>query len=182
MAGLRYDSVADMPEGMRRQVAAKLVAGSEKGTAVAGTKETVPGRLAKNLPKSKYGNVKTEVAGITFDSRKEARRYQQLMAAIALGVISDLRLQVDFTLREAYTTPEGKRETAIRYKADFTYKVVSAGYDKTAVLGWEDVEYWRSLAPGTLVVEDVKSKATRTKTYIMKKKLMADKGYIIREV
>ena len=33
-----------------------------------------------------------------------------------------------------------------------------------------------------LVIEDVKSKGTKTKEYEIKKKLMADKGYIILEV
>lgn len=40
----------------------------------------------------------------------------------------------------------------------------------------------RSLWPGALVIEDTKSQGTRTKEYQIKRKLMADKGYIIREV
>lgn len=33
-----------------------------------------------------------------------------------------------------------------------------------------------------MVVEDVKSRPTKTKVYAMKRKLMADRGYSIREV
>lgn len=109
---------------------------------------------------SKYGNVKTEVGGIRFDSNKEASRFQELSLKQELGVITDLRLQVDFTLQEAYMTPEGERIAAIRYRADFTY--------------WED---------GKFVVEDVKSPATRTNpVYRQKYRLMADRGYHITEI
>ena len=172
MAGLRFESLADMPEGMRKIAAGKLLEGAEKPLPVAGT-------LGKT---SKYHNVKTEAKGIVFDSQKEARRYEYLCMAQKLGVIRDLRLQVDFTLQEAYTTAEGLRIHAIRYKADFTYRTASAGYDRMELLDREDLEYWRGLCPGALVVEDVKSRATRTGKYMMKKKMMADKGYIIREV
>lgn len=170
MGGLRYESLADMPEGMRAKVAGRLL--PPKAPPVAG-----------DIPKeSKYHNTKVAANGISFDSKKEARRYQQLMAAQQAGAITDLRLQVDFTLQEAYTTPDGERIRAIRYRADFTYKVCCAGLHLLPVLGCEDIEYWRSLPPGSPVVEDVKSRATKTKDYILKKKMMADKGHIIREV
>lgn len=172
MVVLRIESLADLPEQMRKQVMAKIMEGSEKPLSVAGATEKA----------SKYHNVKTEVNGIRFDSKKEARRYAALLESQRVGAISDLRLQVDFTLQEAYTTVEGQRIQAIRYRADFTYKTQSAGYDLPPHLGYEDIEYWRSLWPGALVVEDVKSRATKTGEYMMKKKMMADRGYIIREV
>lgn len=172
MGGLRFDSLADMPEGMRRLAAEKIVTEAVKAAPVAAATVSAP----------KYHNIPTEINGIKFDSRKEARRYRHLLTAQEMGVIRDLRLQVDFTLQEAYTTAEGERIRAIRYKADFTYKVQSAGYGYEAELGSEDIEYWRSLYPGELVVEDVKSRGTRTKEYQIKRKLMADRGYEIREV
>ena len=46
----------------------------------------------------------------------------------------------------------------------------------------EDMEYWRRVGAGATVIEDVKSAGTRTRVYINKKKLMAEKGYSIREV
>lgn len=176
--GLRYDSLADMPPKMREQIAGKLVdqIQAKRAVSVAGIQEE------PSVSGNKYRNKKTVVDGISFDSRKEARRFCQLKLAQELGVIEDLRLQVDFTLIEAYTDAKGERHQALRYKADFTYKVRSAGYDHMAKLGYEDVEYWRSLWPGALVIEDVKSAGTKTRVYINKKKMMADMGYQIREV
>ena len=110
--------------------------------------------------KSKYGNQMTETNGIKFDSKKEARRYMELRQLETMGKISDLKLQHTFTLQEAFTTENGDRIQAIKYIADFTY-----------------------MEDGRLVVEDVKSPATRSNpVYRMKNKLMAEKGYIIREV
>lgn len=180
--GLRYPSVAAMPEGMRRLAADKLVSGVVTRPPVAGDPEPESNLLPKQANTAKYHNVKTEVNGIKFDSKKEARRYLQLMAAMDAGVISDLRLQVEFTLVEAFTKPDGERVKALRYKADFTYKIKSAGYDAAPAVSWEDVEYWRGLWPGAMVIEDVKSKGTRTRVYINKLKMMANKGYTIREV
>jgi hypothetical protein len=42
--------------------------------------------------------------------------------------------------------------------------------------------YWRNIGKGQLVIEDVKTKGTRTRVYINKMKMMADEGYAIREV
>lgn len=181
MGGLRYESMADMPPGLREKFAAQQVAGEVLAKPVpavpmAGTAEK----------KSKYHNVKVVVNGICFASKKEARRYLQLMDAAREGVISDLRLQQDFTLQEAYTTPEGKRIRAIRYQADFTYKIEWAGYNVPTSISFDDLEYWRQAVlwygHGTMVVEDTKSRPTKTPQYMMKYKMMADKGYIIREV
>ena len=110
--------------------------------------------------KSKYGNRKAEANGIKFDSKKEARRYMELRQLETMGKISDLKLQHTFTLQEAFTTEEGKRVEAIRYIADFTYT--------------ED---------GKFVVEDVKSPATRSNpVYRVKNRMMAERGYTIREI
>lgn len=116
---------------------------------------------------------------VKFDSRKEARRYDVLMERLARGEIRNLRLQADFTLQEAFTDAEGVRTNAIRYRADFTYEErrIPAGpsyktdYNATAAEEWP------------LVVEDVKSRGTRTEKYKIKRKMMKDKYRIdIREV
>lgn len=125
---------------------------------------------SKESLRSKFGNEKTQLAHLHFDSKKEARRFQELYAMLQAGEIIDLRLQQDFTLQEAFTDPDGRRICAIRYRADFTYKERN---DREYAGGgnWEPV------------VEDVKSRPTRTKEYVMKKKLMKDKlGIEIREV
>lgn len=129
----------------------------------------------KAARESKYHNQKDERAAgsgasVRFDSRKEARRYDELMAMLQAGKIRDLKLQQQFTLQEAYTTTEGVRVRAIRYQADFTYQ-------KPQFVDRDGEWIWG------LVVEDVKSRATKTRAYAMKKKLMQERFNIeIREV
>lgn len=105
------------------------------------------------------------------------------MAALEkAGQIRDLRLQVDFTLQEAYTDTEGRRVRAIRYRADFTYKAPPAkrwAIHEDDPVGWSE----KLGLPWDLVVEDVKSRATRTKEYLLKRKTLKDKlGIDITEV
>ena len=116
----------------------------------------------KQEKQRKYHNQPCEVDGVKFDSQKEARRYRELMALLRAGKIRDLKLQPQFTLQESYKTPEGKRVQAIRYVADFSYFDCDLGKD---------------------VVEDVKSRATKTRVYEMKRKLLLERfGIEIREV
>lgn len=131
---------------------------------------------------AKYRNQKTTRAAesgtvLHFDSQKEARRYDCLILREQAGQIRDLRLQVDFTLQEAYTDISGTRVRAIRYKADFTYYRPREGGSHAAY--WADSQG----GPWALVVEDVKSKPTRTKEYIIKRKMLKDRqGIDIVEV
>lgn len=107
---------------------------------------------------SKYHNKKTEVDGITFDSKAEAERYQELLFMEQNGKISDLHLQQEFTLEEGYKLPNGKKVAPIRYKADFTY------YDEG----------------NNYIIEDVKG--METPIYKMKKNMMARQGHHITEI
>ena len=113
-----------------------------------------------NGRKSKYGANKAEIDGITFDSRKEARRYKELKLLEQAGEITDLKLQVKFVLIPAQREPDtvGKRGGRIKgkllerecsYVADFVYTDNSTGEQ---------------------VVED--TKGMRTTEYIIKRKLM----------
>ena len=107
---------------------------------------------------SKYGNRKTELDGITFDSAKEARRYAELKLLQRAGKISCLGRQVPYVLIPAQKRDGKVAERAVRYVADFVY-------DEN----------------GETVVEDVKG--TRTKEYVIKRKLMLwEYGIRIREV
>ena len=102
------------------------------------------------------------VKQITFDSVKEARRFGELELMKNTGKIRDLRLQVNFTLQEGFTTAAGERIRPIVYRADFVYQEPSP-------TGWRTI------------VEDVKG--VRTKEYSMKRKMMLEKfGVDIREV
>lgn len=150
MSGLRFESMADMPPRMR-ELYAKQAASAE------GAQQT-----AKSAAKTqqKYKNKKAERGVVRFDSQKEARRYDELMVMLRAEIITDLRLQPQFTLQESYLTEDGQRIRAIRYTADFSYRF-----------------------GGKLVVEDVKSKPTRTKEYLRNKKMMRSKyGIDIQEV
>ena len=119
-------------------------------------------RTIQRSQRNKYGNLKCKIDGYTFDSQKEGRRYAELKILMREGIISDLELQKEFELQPAFTDCEGNKVRAIRYKADFTYT---------------DNE------TGKTIVEDVKSEATRKDAvYKIKKKMMAYKGIIIREV
>lgn len=105
----------------------------------------VIGKSEDKEKKNKYGNKKIVWEGVTFDSKKEFLRYQDLLLAQKMGIISELQRQVVFEL-----IPKQKGQRACKYIADHVY--------------WQD---------GVKIVEDVKSKATRKlSTYIMKKKLM----------
>lgn len=98
---------------------------------------------------SKYNSRKTTVDGITFDSKKEARRYLVLKKMEQDGEIKNLRLQVPVELVPSFEIViDGKKRKRrpITYVADFVY--------------YRDDEK---------VIEDVKG--LRTPVYNIKKKL-----------
>lgn len=98
---------------------------------------------------SKYHAQKTEVDGITFPSKHEARRYIELKYMERAGLISGLQLQRRFTLLGAQKDETGKViERPLTYVADFVYKDQS----------------------GRTIVED--AKGFRTDVFRIKKKLM----------
>ena len=68
----------------------------------------------------KYGNKKTVVDGITFDSAKEARRWQELKLLEKAGEIFNLERQVPFELAPSVVLG-GRRKPALRYVLDFKY-------------------------------------------------------------
>lgn len=108
--------------------------------------------------KNKYRNTKVRTQeGYTFDSRKEYFRYLELVQMQVDGEITDLRCQVKYELipSQKLDNPvwEGdhyrRTEQAVTYTADFVY-----------------------VKDGKTVVEDTKSKATRTQQYVIRRKLM----------
>lgn len=71
---------------------------------------------------TKYGAKKTIVNGITFASKLEAERYQQLMLLEKAGEISALVLQPEFQILRGWVHPEtGERIKSRFYVADFVY-------------------------------------------------------------
>lgn len=115
---------------------------------------------------NKYHNRKTITSdGIVHDSQKEANRWCELKLLERAGKITDLKRQVEYELiPDQYETYEryGKNGNKLKdgiklierrcvYMADFVYT---------------------DLATGQTVVEDTKSVATKTKEYIIKRKLL----------
>lgn len=98
----------------------------------------------KKKKRPKYGNHKTTVDGLIFDSKREAKRWGELNILLKGGMITNLKRQVPFNL-------DVKGRSVGTYYADFTYHD-----DK-----------------GFYVVEDVKSIITRKDpVYRLKKRLM----------
>ena len=120
---------------------------------------------------SKYGNRKIVMEGIVFDSKKEARRYNELLLLEKAGEIGALKRQVKYLLIPAQREPDiigprgGKKqgkliEKECSYIADFVY------YDRNKM---------------EVIVEDVKG--FRTADYKIKRKLMLWRhGIRIKEV
>lgn len=108
--------------------------------------------------RAKYHNRKITRDGVTFDSRKEYRRYEELLLLQQAGEIANLKRQVKFVLIPTQREPSqiGSRggvkkgrllEHECSYIADFVYT-----------------------ENGKTVVED--TKGMKTKDYIIKRKLM----------
>ncbi len=70
------------------------------------------------MARSKYGNRKTVVDNITFDSAAEAKYYVQLKWLKQAKQIKEFKLQPKFLLQEAFKK-NGKTFRKIEYKADF---------------------------------------------------------------
>lgn len=94
---------------------------------------------------SKYKAVKTIVDGKKFDSKKEAKRYQELKLLEQSNEIKELELQVPFILID-----KSEYGRVIKYIADFVY-----------------------IRDGKQVVEDCKG--FRTDVYRLKKRLFEEK-------
>lgn len=124
------------------------------------------------MKRNKYQAIKTTVNGIEFDSRKEGRRYQDLLLLQRAGVIQKLERQVKFVLIPA------QYETTIRYgKKGQRLKDGQKLLEKECSY-YADFVYEEN---GKKIVED--TKGVRTSDYIIKRKLMLQvHGIRIREV
>lgn len=112
---------------------------------------------------SKYKNKKVTIDGETFDSKREAQRWCELIMLQRAGEVTFLQRQVKYVLippqhetyerygKKGQRLKDGQRtlEKECTYIADFQY---------------------HDAKTGNLVVED--TKGVRTKDYIIKRKLM----------
>lgn len=119
----------------------------------------VPSRRRVN----KYGAQPVVVNGQAYRSKRELKRHAELQMLERAGLIAELRREVPFELLGRQQRDDGGVEQPVTYVADYVYRDRERG--------------------GCLVVEDVKSKATRTRDYIIKRKLMLrEHGITIREI
>jgi len=117
-----------------------------------------------NWSRSKYKAVKTTIDGITFDSKKEAKRYTELKLLEKSGMITHLELQPTYDI-----TINGAK--ICKYKADFRYFTVRQENNE---------QYYNSKGEWQTptmtgdkegqIVEDVKG--FKTPIYRLKKKLV----------
>lgn len=94
---------------------AQVERGARLGSAA--QKQVVEKVLAQKT--GKYHNRKTVRHGITFDSKHEADRYDELRLLLKAGKIHDLKLQQTYKLVGAQRTPTGAAVRAVTYIADF---------------------------------------------------------------
>jgi len=101
--------------------------------------------------RSKHGNVRVRIDNINFDSKVEAKRYNQLRLLQQCGVITDLQCQVSFELAPAvHLHGRHRMSPPLRYLADFVYR-----------------------QDGKQIVEDVKGAEKVTEGFRIKRHLMA---------
>lgn len=119
-------------------------------------------RLVRAQNKNKYNARKTTVCRHTFDSRREAEIYLDLLSRKQAGEIVRIGFQPSYTLLAAFKDNQGNRQKAITYTADF----------------------FVAYADGRNEVIEVKG--VRTRDYLLRKKMflhmMRETDIIFREV
>ncbi len=177
---MRYDSLEDMPPALRKRVEEQLArerTAAQSKTASAASEKSAEafrqisrdmGAWQKKKPKRKYNNKPTERLlpngeCIKFGSKTEAAYYDELVLREKLGQVRKIRLQVEYLLKPAYTDGEtGERILRIAYYADFVF---------------EEQREDGSWATRIVDTKGGGRKGTSTKTFAIKRKLMADMGY-----
>lgn len=111
---------------------------------------------------NKYNARKTTVCGHTFDSKREAEIYLDLLSRKQHGEIIRIGLQPSYTLLEGFRDNQGNKQRAITYTADF-FVTYADGHS-----------------------EVIEVKGVRTRDYLLRKKMflhmMRDTDIIFREV
>jgi hypothetical protein len=102
-------------------------------------------------PKKKYGNKKVCLDGYEFDSQKEANRYCELKLLVRVGEITDLKVHPEYVVWEGARCGRRQRRV-IKLVPDFEY-----------------------IENGQKIVEDVKTKPTKTRAFMLKLKLFREK-------
>ena len=119
-------------------------------------------RLVRAQNRNKYNARKTTVCGHTFDSKREAEVYLELLAQKQAGKIVRIGFQPSYTLLAGFKDNTGKNQKPITYTADF-FVTFADGHS-----------------------EVIEVKGVRTRDYLLRKKLflykMRKENIIFREV
>lgn len=111
---------------------------------------------------NKYNARKTTVCGHTFDSKREAEYYLELLDQKKRGEVASITTQPTYELLEGFTDNMGKKLRPITYTPDFLVKYADGH------------------------TEVVEVKGMKTRDYILRKKLflhkMRESSVIFREV
>ena len=117
---------------------------------------------AQNKKPNKYHARKTTVCGRTFDSKREAEVYLELLAQKQAGKIVRIGFQPSYTLLAGFKDNTGKNQKPITYTADF-FVTFADGHS-----------------------EVIEVKGVRTRDYMLRKKLflykMRKENIVFREV
>jgi hypothetical protein len=121
--------------------------------------------IEPGVPQNKYHAMPIHVDGVRFASKKEAARFLELQCWQKAGQIADLEVHPVYPLHIMELWRSGAPivvTTVGQFTADFQYMNVQTG---------------------EIVVEDVKSTATKTEAYRLRKKLVeAIHGITVTEV
>jgi hypothetical protein len=117
---------------------------------------------------NKYHATKVQIDGHWFDSQREAARYQELKFLVVAGEIAALEVHPGFPLM-------------VLMVPDLTTEGAPLVFH---TIGWYHADFqYRNLRTGNVVVEDVKSKPTKTEAYKLRKKFVeAQYGITIAEI
>ncbi len=134
---MRFESMADMPQGMRHKAAPKLLEAARTRVQAV----------------DRNGHVMRD--NIWFDNRETADRYVMLVNLELAGVIKDLHVRENVTLADTWVYPGGAKHRQVRFQADFTYipqplEQYPAGI-QTEEIAW--MEECASTCPGMRVYE-----------------------------
>lgn len=126
----------------------------------------------------KYNNRKIIVDGITFDSKKEAKRYKELKMLEKAGIIRDLKRQVKYVLIPA----QYGRTDEVYIKGNNKGKQKKGRLIERECAYYADFVYMQN---GNTIVEDVKGyrNGQAYNLFVIKRKLMLYvHGVIVKEL
>lgn len=162
--GLTMEDIGRFGQKAQAQILQKVQAQQAAQKAAQETEKTAKPKKGNKLHAEKVDMTMPDGTLMHFDSKREARRYMDLWLMQRSGEITNLRTQVKYLLLPKQVHPDGTKERAIDYVADFVYE-----------------------KDGETVVEDSKgfrnTASAAYRVFVMKRKMMLYfHGVTVREV